>query len=259
MPHFIILPSSAKDITGERFGKLVALGPVKREIGKHITWLCQCDCGNTTQVRSSSLRSGVTLSCGCLHGENHNKSHDSLYRQWVGVIQRCTNPNSQNYHHYGGRGIRVCHEWLTSFAAYYAHVSRLPNYAAPGHTLDRIDNDGDYEPSNVRWSTHNEQARNTRRNHLITYRNKTQCLMDWATEFDLTFDQLRNRLRRGWPIERALTEPIPLEIKLSEKDIPRIRELYKQGLSYGAIGRRVGVSASMIGKIIRGTSWSHIP
>lgn len=214
-PTFIALPKKAKDIAGQTFGRLTALGPISRTPNRQIMWLCQCDCGNTTTVRSNHLLAGATVSCGCVHREstiNRNTTHSMcgtrMYTIWKGIIQRCCNSSSENYSGYGGRGIQIFPEWRNSFDAFHDHVRRLPHFSEEGYTIDRIDNNGNYEPGNLKWSTQTEQARNTRSNRLLTFDGRTQCLSAWEDEMGLRKGQLWERLHRGWPTERALIRHI---------------------------------------------------
>ena len=158
-----------KDLAGERFGRLLAIETVGRTKNRHLLWRCKCDCGNETVVLATNLIAGKTASCGCLEEESranrctkHNLYHTIAYRAWAGMIQRCTNKNLRCYKHYGGRGITVCAEWKADFQSFYAHVSALPHFNEKGRSLDRINNDGNYEPGNVRWATKSEQNKNRR-------------------------------------------------------------------------------------------------
>lgn len=211
LPQFITLQKNAKDITGQRFGRLVALGPVSRHKG-HIKWLCQCDCGNIKEVDPSHLRRSLTVSCGCYHSERtttlnttHGMKNTLLYDVWCGIVQRCTNPNSKRYADWGGRGIAICEEWRHDFQSFFDHVSQLEHYGDKGRSLDRVDNNGNYEPGNLKWSTQSEQTRNTRANRLLTFSGKTQCIAAWEDELGLRKGQISNRLYRGWSVERALS------------------------------------------------------
>lgn len=217
MSHeFITLTKKAKDITGQRFGRLTALGPVGRDKGSGMIWFCQCDCGNTTTVVQGRLCANRTKSCGCLmkitsKQENgrisatHGMARTPLYNTWKQMIQRCSNPKNSGYANYGGRGIATCAEWRESFESFRDHVTQLPNCGKDGYSLDRINNGKNYEPGNVKWSTPTEQLRNTRVNILLTHNNKTQCVTAWAEELGINKNTLWDRLYRGWSTERALS------------------------------------------------------
>ena len=157
------------DLTGERFGRLVVLReaePVVDVRGKKFrAWLCKCDCGNEAIIRQTQLRSGGTRSCGCLHKEitakihmTHGLSQDNkrLYKVWKIMRRRCNNPKDKSYKNYGGRGIRVCEEWDKSFVPFYewsmanGYHEDIADSGRNRITIDRINNDGDYEPNNCR-------------------------------------------------------------------------------------------------------------
>lgn len=170
-----------KSFSGQRYGRLVIEG----DAGWHLypsgfrkrLVRCRCNCGKEATCYLAALRSGNTRSCGCLerrnlaeiiskrvvHGDAVRNRQASEYRTWKSIIQRCTNPKQQNWEFYGGRGIAVCAEWRHDYAAFLAHIGRRPT---PTHSIDRYpDNDGHYEPGNVRWATPKEQRANQRSAH----------------------------------------------------------------------------------------------
>lgn len=136
--------------------------------------------------------------------ERHGLSRTPEYRIWNAMITRCTNPKHPQWADYGGRGIRVHDSWLHSFETFINDVGRRPDATM---TLDRIDNDGNYEPSNVRWATRKQNSRNRRNNRLLVYNGQQQTMSEWATEYGMSFSTLHHRIERGMSIEDALTKP----------------------------------------------------
>ena len=153
------------NLTGQRFGRLVVL---ERDYSKKTTaWKCQCDCGNIAVVTTKNLRQKgySTKSCGCLNREGnpkHRMSRSWIYSVWIGMKRRCFDHGNEHFKDYGERGITVCDEWKEDFQSFYGYVSQLPHFGEAGYTIDRINNDGNYEPGNVRWATHYEQVHNRR-------------------------------------------------------------------------------------------------
>lgn len=214
-PQYIPRSNRFKDITGQRFGRLVALRPVGKK-RSFVVWLCACDCGNQTTVPSGLLLSKGTKSCGCLLAElrvkrklTHGLANSPIYNTWIKIKARCLNTNDHAYPDYGGRGITICPEWCNDFRAFYDHVSTLPHFGEKGYSIDRIDNEKGYEASNVHWATLTEQARNKRNNRHYFYQGKSQTLPEWAEELGIPFRILAGRIRKHkWSIERAFSAPV---------------------------------------------------
>lgn len=204
------------EMTGRRFGRLKVLRLAEQRIGRDLGWVCACDCGATLNVRGAFLRRGVTKSCGCYHRDRlktdslkhgHTIGHkiSPEFVAWCSMKQRCLDSNCKSYPRYGGRGIRVALEWVNDFEAFYRAVGPRPS---PKHTLDRISVNGHYEPGNVQWATQKQQQRNRTNNRLITANGVTKCQSQWAAELGVPDGVIHKRLKRGWPPERAVSEPL---------------------------------------------------
>ena len=165
--------SAVKDITGQRFGRLTVLQRFGTSSQGTATWLCLCDCGKECVIEGAKMRKGNTRSCGCLHDEKarerrttHGMSDTRLYHVWKTMNPRCSNPNSNDYKDYGGRGITVCEEWQYSFPAFHAWaIANGYDENAPQSqcTIDRINNDRGYSPQNCRWVDQKTQCNNRNR------------------------------------------------------------------------------------------------
>jgi hypothetical protein len=160
----------------------------------------------------SNVVRGHIASCGCYQAESvadrsrtHGLTKIPEYKVWGSIIQRCTNPTAQAFQDYGGRGIRICDEWLNSFEAFIAHVGRRPG---PEYEIDRINNDGHYEPGNVRWVTSKANMRNRRTTRRYAVEGCSMPLGELAEESGVPYSILVGRLRRGWSIEKAIMTPV---------------------------------------------------
>jgi len=160
------------NLKGQRFGRLIAIEPTIKRAHSYIVWLCRCDCGALIEVNSYQLKSGKTRSCGCLqketrqengkaniiHGDRGSGRPTRLYRIWIGIKNRCYNPNEPMFKYYGGKGIKVCDEWKNNYLAFKAWA--LANGYRDDLTIDRINPDGNYCPENCRWLPLSENVRN---------------------------------------------------------------------------------------------------
>lgn len=172
---------------------------------------CKCDCGNITYLYPYQFKSMSIKSCGCLkHATPYNATHklskENIYHIWETIRLKCTSHKNQKYYLYGARGIKICDEWFNDYISF--RNWSLANGYKKGLTIDRINNNGNYEPSNCRWTTHKIQQNNTRRNIYITYNNKTQTLKQWCEELNLNYKTINNRIKLGWDKIIALTTPI---------------------------------------------------
>lgn len=184
-----------KNLTGIRFGRLVAISQLYRNKNLKYVWLCRCDCGNMKEVVDASLKNGDIKSCGCLAIEavsKHNKSNTKEYRVWADMIQRCTNPKSNNYKFYGAKGISVCDIWVKSFEEFYKDMGPKPGV---NFSIDRIDCAGNYNKSNCRWATREEQDANRTSSRIIEYNGNKYHLLKWARVLNITYQSLRGYLK----------------------------------------------------------------
>lgn len=200
------------DLTGQRFGKWEVMKRAANINGKP-GWLCRCECGTFRIVSGSNLRGGKSNNCGCVRREKlekrntiHGGCGTRLYGIWCSIKDRTTNKNTPAYRWYGKRGISMCPEWQ-SFEKFRIWAK---NSGYGAHlTIDRIDNDGNYEPNNCRWVTPKQQANNTRKNRMITYNGETHTVSEWAEITGIKRSTISNRINRDeWEIKKALTTPV---------------------------------------------------
>ncbi len=179
------------------------------------------------------------------HGFTTGGKVRRIYVIWMQMLARCRNQNSPAYVRYGGSGISVCERWK-KFQNFFDDMGD----PAPHLTIDRIDNDGNYEPGNCRWATRAEQRRNQRNVVRLTFQGKTQSLREWAQEIGISIGLLSCRLKLGWSVEEALTKP--KRMKTTEDDRSRMKELHEGGMSYKAIGKLFSRDQRTVSSIIRG-------
>ena len=203
----------SKNLINQKFGKLLVVNKSYSKNHK-VYWECICDCGKTCFVTTSNLKCNKIKSCGCLKVEKitnrnstHNQRNTKLYEVWKTIKQRCLNPNNKAYNNYGGRGITICPEWQENFISFY-NWSIINGYKE-GLTIDRIDNNGNYEPSNCRWASRIIQSNNTRSNRFITINNETKSLADWCRIYNISYSLVMQREKKlKWDIIKSITTPV---------------------------------------------------
>lgn len=206
----------AATLIGTVFNRLTVIKDAPKKNGRR-RLICRCACGNTKEYDASNVTGGSSRSCGCLrnsliasvgksnakHGQSTNATPE--YRAWNSMIQRCHTPTHKQFYHYGGRGITVCDRWRNDFSAFFEDVGKRPDQT---HSLDRIDNNRGYEPGNVRWATPTQQNNNRRSNHYVEIDGQPVTLAEAIRIKGQRSNVVRQRLAFGWPVERALNEPI---------------------------------------------------
>lgn len=210
-----------KDLTGKKFGRLTVIKLMGVGKDRYSLWFCECDCGNTKLAHAGRLRNGTLRSCGCLHSEQakenykhcikHGLSQTRIYSIWKGMLERCENSKSKVYKHYGERGITICEEWK-DIKTFYDWA--LNNGYKDNLEIDRIDNNGNYEPSNCKWSTRKEQTNNERRNIRVEINGEEHTLAQWAEKIGIVENTLQYRYHRGDRGERLIR---PVETKYRRK------------------------------------------
>jgi hypothetical protein len=240
------------DLTGMRFGRLVALeliGKSKGQTREYAQWECRCDCGKTTIVLGMYLRAGKTKSCGCFQRDRRSESHTThgltdapVYRVYHHILRRCNKPESSSYPDYGGRGITVCERWTGKggFENFIADMG-IPE---KGMSIERIDVNGNYEPNNCKWATREEQANNKRTSRKITWDGKTLNVSSWSRLLGKEPGYLSRRLKR-MPFEKAM-EPFS-NIREGVMAKPRLTKIVLEGLTSIAGFVEAGSSSDILG------------
>ena len=219
------MPSTtALKLEGKRFGRLLVLNRNTAYSPRKTYWDCRCDCGELATVRGIRLTHGITRSCGCLARElsgrrltskllSHGQSRTITARSWYGMMTRCRNPKWDTYARYGAKGVKVCSRIAESPQALIDLIGDRPS---KDHSLDRKNSRGHYScgmcsdcarkdwPMNIRWATAKEQHRNASSNHRITFNGETRCMSEWAELYGVDYGKFRGRIKRGWPMERAV-------------------------------------------------------
>lgn len=202
----------AKDLTNRVFGKLSVKERVLENKNRRAMWLCFCSCGSKIIISSNGLLNGGTKSCGCIKNEKvierstkHNLVRNPIYRVWQNAKNRCYNQNVKEYKNYGGRGIQMCNEWKNDFMPFYQWS--IENGYKENLTIDRINNDGNYEPTNCRYATKETQSTNRRNIVFVTYKNEQKTISEWCRLLNLDFNMVYQRIWRGWSAEKAFVHP----------------------------------------------------
>jgi hypothetical protein len=200
-----------KNEVGNVYGRLTVIKEIGRRRGA-VLFICHCECGNDCEVTGCDLRSGRVHSCGCYKSEfvtegniTHGLRDHRLYSIYHNMITRCYNPNATHYKDYGGRGIKICNEWLNDFMKFYNWS--INNGYSDELTIDRINVNGDYYPNNCRWATVKEQNVNKRNNKYININGEIKLIKDWCDIFYINIETVRNRVKRGWDVINAITTP----------------------------------------------------
>lgn len=201
-----------ENLTGAKFGRLTVLcrDDADRRI---VRWICLCDCGNKKSIRGDHLKRGETVSCGCYSREVASKKREGKtqwryrspeYNAWFHMIARCENPSASRFYCYGARGIKVCERWRGE-KGFLNFINDMGARPGEKYSLDRINNDGNYEPSNCKWSTVVEQANNKSNNIFVSYKGETKTLAAWTRELGLDYKNIWERMYRyGWCFEKAI-------------------------------------------------------
>lgn len=189
------------DIIGKKFGRLTVATRLPNEKGRS-SWYCVCSCGGFKIINSKALVTGQTASCGCLRVD-HGLAGTPLYKVWASMRERCNNPKAKSYKHYGARGIRVSPRW-DDFEVFLKDMGPRPK----GHSIDRKNNNGNYEPSNCYWATDMQQASNTTRSRYLTADGETKLMVEWTRQLKASPTLILNRLKYGWTVEEACLTPV---------------------------------------------------
>jgi len=196
------------DLTGKKFNRLTVISRAENR-GNRAMWDCLCECGTKTLNSSSDLTLNNSKSCGCFGRDvsrerltTHNMTNSTEYNSFRAMKERCYNKNHAMSHLYHKRGITVCQRWLNSFENFFADMGKKPSKA---HTIERINNDGNYCPENCKWGTPTEQANNKRNNHKLTYMGETLTIAQWSRKTGIKYRTILSRIRYGFSIDKVLT------------------------------------------------------
>ena len=230
---------------GSRYGMLTVIGPADEPGFTDV----RCDCGKLFSTRTGRITStkrlgGRVISCGC-------RKRLIEYQSWSSMLDRCRNPKNKKYPRYGGRGIRVCPQWETNFESFLSDMGPRPSIK---HTLDRIDNDGNYEPGNCRWSTNREQSLNRSTTKILTYRGESMSIAEWAIKTGIPDHVISRRVGMlGWDADAALTTPVRLNGK---KRMAQVLTFNGRTMPLLDWAKETGISPSCIRSRIYYNNWT---
>lgn len=248
------------DLTGQRFNRLIAIkfAYIKN---KHTYWLFKCDCGKEKIIRVDGVKNEEIKSCGCLNKEltakrifKHGMTKTRFYSIWQHVKIRCLDKNHKYYKNYGGRGITICERWMKfeNFRddMYQFYLDHVKKFGEKNTSINRKDNDGNYELSNCEFATYEIQANNTRGNHLITYKGETMTLIQWSRKLNLKKDTLYGRiLTRGFSVEKAFEMPLNprfRQITFNGRTLPTLMAWAKElNIRYEVLRKRLKLGWSI--------------
>jgi hypothetical protein len=206
------------NIKGKKIWKLTAVNFSHRDRWGKIHWVFQCDCGKVKAIRLWAVLKGVSKSCGCYSRENFTKNvirkhglrYTKFYQVWTNMRSRCLNQKTRSYKDYGGRGIKIDWQSFDEFKTdmYDAYLAHVDSFGEKDTEIDRIDVNGNYSRKNCRWVTNTEQARNTRKSRIFTYKGERMWIGEWAEKLNIPYSVLRSRVDEGWPIERVFETPV---------------------------------------------------
>lgn len=203
----------SKDHSGKVFGRWKVVDFSHVGTRKEAFWNCVCECGTKRAVKAGSLTSGKSLSCGCYHKERvttHGDTGLPTFKSWESMKQRCTNPKAPDYPRYGGRGITICDEWINSYDTFVKDMGQRPK----GRSLDRIDVNGNYEPSNCRWATNRQQQNNKKNSPRLKHNGSIKTVGDWSKESGIPAKVILWRIAHDWDAGKAIYTPV-------RKKVPR--------------------------------------